>query len=243
MWRQIFNPAVEHEEMTCGSSCCDERENQLPRVFLDAAEGLRRSPDKPFIFRPYSFSGVAAVWIHTAVVHRAAKVKRPATPLTKSNLLALHSVLTLLLLCWDRECKRWRGEKAKPNVSRSDARDIAKPPLKHGGLAALSRSRSIDSSWFTTRAALHKSHCSRDSHPDWSLKLWCLVDITQHKNANASGTVIPQQLRDNEPLCNGSTSMANRRWKAHVRTVPICRVSSVNWELLWLLLAVLLFSN
>lgn len=29
-----------------------------------------------------------------------------------------------------------------------------------------------------------------------------LVDITQRKNANASGTVIPQQLRDNEPLCN-----------------------------------------
>lgn len=44
--------------------------------------------------------------------------------------------------------------------------------------------------------------------PSWlGLEVVVLVDITQHKNANASGTVIPQQLQDNEPLCNGPTSM------------------------------------
>lgn len=158
--------------MTRGSSRCEKttqkKRKSVGKSFPDAAEGLRRSPSEPFIFRPYSFTDAAAVWIHTAAVRKAAKIKRPATPLTRSNLHTLHSVLALLLLRCYPERKRWSGEKAKPNVSRSDARNITKPLVKHGGLAALSRSRSIDSSWFTSRATLHKSHCSRDSRPDWA---------------------------------------------------------------------------
>lgn len=95
----------------------------------------------------------------------------------------------------------------------------------------LSRSRSIGSSRFISRATLHKTHCSRDTHADFYSENVVLVEITWHKNANAIGTAIPQQLRDSQPLYNVYTLCLDKHdttgSERHTHTGPAHSVNGI----------------
>lgn len=188
--------------MTHGSNCCDERGKRVLLTLWKVSEGLW---PKSFISQPYSFTGAAAVWLHTAVTLKAAKIRCLAPPLTRSNLHTLHSVLTLLLLHWYPQCNH----------------GAAKSEAQRKPLGCTQHHQSPGETWRPRCSIQVTEHWLVLVHqqgrtpkiplfswqPSWlGFKIAELVDITHHNNANASGTVIPQQLRDNEPLCNDPTS-------------------------------------
>lgn len=148
------------------------KRKSVTKGFTDPVEGLWRSPAKVFYLSTLQFHW-RGCRVNSHCRHaQSCKDQTPGDAINKVKFAHTSFNPHVIAFALISSTQPWSGEKAKPNVSRSDARDITKALVKHGGLDALSRSRSIDSSWFTSRAALHKSHCSRDSCPDWALKLW-----------------------------------------------------------------------
>lgn len=172
------------------------------------------------------FAGSAAVWTHTPVGCKAAKINHSAEPLTGSNLHVPHpaeiaaiSPLCTINLRVNRETKPKHDPACKfctcMQLRLCHVRIACDCFPLHACVFALTPWPFLKWRFLLFYPGHGASPCpgssagQRSTNPPPPLFLchasqlysWnvALVEITRRKNANASGTTIPQQLRDSQP--------------------------------------------